>query len=498
MSLSHLVTHRKSRRTTAVVTIVIGLILIGLTLINLKRATALTANIEIRAVDVVVELPRELPVVDVVELPRGLPAIDTTTSATTDAHTTTTPKATVAIAATSTDTAKAIEKVDDLPKVKSVGRPSSRPNELQLAKSETAKRYIPERQCSSLGYSVPFPFGGCTVTAATPSNSVESAETCGLCGQNKFVLFLTKLREHLLEKKGKECSKLAIFGVAFGDKYESMMMNNQTVIEEMHKKHGKCFFTFVLDEDDDGATQSQNYTQSTYLGIKIPVPRAVLPYENMRRNTKLFKMYGGLMVFSFAERLIWQDAKLDKKLHHTQDYNNYFKEQIDKNGVCAALFSLPKHRVTLGRRTARNVDGPHFKDHCNLLTSASRVKRSLAYTDSREAIKMQCDYYQKLNSTSYGSSLDSGLIDSALMAWDMRTERCRKFNQRLSCTWLDETQCYGDRDQVSFPQAIRSMELHEPHYVSPMNSMTQDKLFVSDDEQQKPMVSVMVLPDVLE
>jgi hypothetical protein len=46
--------------------------------------------------------------------------------------------ATVAIAAT----AKAIEKVDDLPKVKSAGRPSSRPNELLLAKSETAKQRI--------------------------------------------------------------------------------------------------------------------------------------------------------------------------------------------------------------------------------------------------------------------------------------------------------------------------------------------------------------------
>jgi hypothetical protein len=81
MSLSHLVTRRKSRGTTAVVTIVIGFILIGLTLNNLKRATVLTtattANIEIRADDnVVVELPRELPAVDVVEMSRGLPVVD--------------------------------------------------------------------------------------------------------------------------------------------------------------------------------------------------------------------------------------------------------------------------------------------------------------------------------------------------------------------------------------------------------------------------------------
>jgi hypothetical protein len=392
---------------------------------------------------------------------------------------------------TGADTAKAIDKVDDLSEMKSVG--SSRPNELVLAKLETSKRYIPERQCSSREYSVPFPFGGCNVTAATPSNSVGSAETCGLCGQNKFVRFLTEVGEHLKEKKGKECSKLAIFGVAFGSKYGSMMMKNEGKMKEMNKRHGKCFFTFVLGKDDDGATQSQNYTQRTHLGIKIPVPKTILPYKNMRRNTKLFKMYGGLMVFSFAERLIWQDAKLDQKLHHTQDYNKYFKEHIDKNGVCAALFSLPKHPWTLGEMTWRNVDGPHFKDHCNLLTSTSGIKRALPLTDSRQAIQMQCDYYQKLNSTSYGSSLDSGLVDSALIAWDMRTERCRKFNKRLSCTWLDETQCYGDRDQVSFPQAIRTMELHEPHYVSPAESMTQDKLFVSDDEQQKPLVSAMLL-----
>jgi hypothetical protein len=394
---------------------------------------------------------------------------------------------------TGADTAKAIDKVDDLPEMKSVGRPSSRPNESLLAKLETSKRYIPERQCSSREYSVPFPFGGCNVTAATSSNSVGSAESCGLCGQNKFVRFLTEVREHLKEKKGKECSKLAIFGVAFGKRnYGSMMMKDKKVVKEMNKKHGKCFFTFVLEGDHvDGATQRQKLTQSTYLGIKIPVPITVLPYKNMRRNTKLFKMYGGLLVFSFAERLIWQDAKLDKKLHHTQDYNNYFKEHIDKNGVCAAMLGLPKHFNTLGTRW-ENDDGPLFKDHCDLLASPG-IKRKLPYTDSREAIKMQCDYYHKLNSTSYGSSLDSGLIDSALMAWDMRTERCREFNQRLSCTWLDETQCYGDRDQVSFPQAFRSMELHQPNYVSPAESTTQDKLFVSDDEEQKPLVSAMLL-----
>jgi hypothetical protein len=207
-------------------------------------------------------------------------------------------------------------------------------------------------------------------------------------------------------------------------------------------------------------------------------------------------MYGGLLVFSFAERLIWQDAKLDNMLHHTRDYNNYFEEHIDKNGVCTALLGLPTHKFTLGEPTWRNVDGPQFKDHCNLLTS---IKRSLPHTDSIEAIQKQCDYYQNLNSTPYVSSLDSGLIDSALIAWDMRTERCRTFNRRLSCTWLDETQCHSDRDQVSFPQAIRTMELHEPHHVSHTKSMTQDKLFVSDDEEQKPLVSLYCCyHDVLE
>jgi hypothetical protein len=101
MSLSHLVTSRKSKAplgTTAVITIVIGLNFTGL---NLRSATVGTANIEIRFVDVV-ELPRELPVADVVELSRELPAIDATTSATTDAHMTMTPNTTVAIAVTST------------------------------------------------------------------------------------------------------------------------------------------------------------------------------------------------------------------------------------------------------------------------------------------------------------------------------------------------------------------------------------------------------------
>eukprot|EP00959_Pyramimonas_sp_CCMP1952_P186519 3900374-Pyramimonas_sp.AAC.1 len=73
------------------------------------------------------------------------------------------------------------------------------------------------------------------------------------------------------------------------------------------------------------------------------------------------------------------------------------------------------------------------------------------------------------------------MIDSAVIAWDMSSERCRDFNTKITCTWLGEIECFGDRDQISFPEVLRAVGVYEPSLVSPKGVQHKDRLFVGVD-----------------
>jgi len=365
------------------------------------------------------------------------------------------------------------------------------------------------RQCSSMEIqNVPFPYDGCTAQTTTTatitkSQSIHSSWACGICQQNPFTVALQELSQHLQRLFQYECSDMVIYGVAFGERYETMLLetndddDNATIA--LIAQQNKCSFMFLLDHDADGkSTPSTTATRNRINnhnndndndrsnlrfriestrsnGYIIRIPPSLLPYKNHRRNTKLFKMYGGFAIFQFAKRLVWRDAKLIKALSSQTNYQTFFHENIVNTGnVCASFRAMPKHSNTMGFHPT-NSDGPTFFDHCHVLLHTTRKKSPI--TDSRQSIQYQCDAYQN-QTTSPTLSLNDGMIDSALILWDMSTTKCQQFNSQLACTWLDETQCYGDRDQISFPQALRSMNnLYASKEVAVQETMSRDRIY---------------------
>ena len=391
----------------------------------------------------------------------------------------------------------------------------------------------------------------------------------------KFVQYLYNLSQELRALKEKECSSLIVYGVAFGEQYTHWLTrqhadpiptattttgtttddnrNNKNSndgddvpfkmspeqVQQLLQLHGPCFMTFVLAEHlDSNVTQAvfpnknhnnnhKNSLQQKYyysndgLQLLIPIQRKDLPYTNMRRNTKIFKMIGPSYLFGdWVERVIWQDAKLVAyNVPHTILPINYFEyffnvihmTSIPRNTnsddhVCASFMGLPYHKNTMGsqliqpppsRQTVHPMQRTvQFTPHCDAIIEASSKRPTIS--DDLHSVQYQCSTYynqtehlqqfqqqqqqqqtpslwsatsalldmispptppQQQQQPHHRSALDDALIDSAFIVWDLRSERCQNFVATLSCTWLDEIHCYSDRDQVSFPYIFLQMGL---------------------------------------
>jgi hypothetical protein len=358
------------------------------------------------------------------------------------------------------------------------------------------------RDCISPENDKPWIFGEECITNFTYGISQTSNQTCGLCGGTRFASYLSQLSKQIKSQKEFECTRLVVYGVAFGSTYINWLtgrriQSNQSHVEMLLKKHNHCFLTFVLAESLNYSKKDKlllmplTQTSNDGLQILVPIHRSDLPYDSMRRNTKIFKMMGPSLLFSWAQRVFWQDAKLvgDASKPLPSDYFEYFHKTIEKNHVCASFMGLPLHKNTMGTPASKNkkLQTIQFAGHCAAIVEAS-VKRPTV-SDGLETLQNQCSaYYQtvsgghpidqtttsrKLNpchnfeiqhksyATSESLLLDKALIDSAFMVWDMRSPRCQKFVADISCTWLDEIHCYSDRDQVSFPFVFVKMGLRE-------------------------------------
>ncbi|KAL7556446.1 hypothetical protein ACA910_000005 [Epithemia clementina (nom. ined.)] len=199
--------------------------------------------------------------------------------------------------------------------------------------------------------------------------------------------------------------------------------------------------------------------------------------------------------------------------------NSNSRSSDNTNGVCGAVVSLPLHTSTMAllpfitkttttKKPTKTGPVPlstllptvRFASHCQAIRQASIHRPDVS--DSLHSVLTQCEYYlhqvagyefqPPKNSSSTSTSttastttttnpttnttttpiftdpwqssplvapaLDSTLIDSAILAWDLRTDRCRDFVAQLLCTWLQEIACFSDRDQLSFGYALQQQQ----------------------------------------
>lgn len=356
------------------------------------------------------------------------------------------------------------------------------------ALNDTVARTPPQRHyaCTSPEYSVPWPFQG-------DATSYLSNLTCGLSSSNNhdasspLSRYLKEEIIPLLEQPfSEECQRLVVYSVAFGTKY--MENNNNTDDRfEYHKHHGRCFFMFVLQEDHPLSLSSAATTTRTNSRLDensltmvghfwlIPIPRHVLPYQNMRRNTKLIK-FAGHDIFPFCqERIVWQDAKFVYNFWRRTPVNygraiSVFDTGQARDEPCVRTMGLPRHRNAFGDGAAKDpYYRPHYMHHCNAIVKALNKRPNV--TDlAAEAIANLCQKYanevprtgiaqEALLDQTLPLTLDLGLVDSAFMVWNVARPQCRAWNAELQCSILDELHCHADRDQLSIPYVFHRMGL---------------------------------------
>jgi len=325
------------------------------------------------------------------------------------------------------------------------------------------------RECTSPESHVAWPLEG-DIRSMT-SDSL----TCGMNSDTPFANFfrgdLWKRKFHPLIAK---CTKLVVFGVAFGGQFVSDLDAHhvRTLVNatDLLERHNRCFFILTTDADIDHNAEivekyndkSRSFIDPVVIGhnILIPLPEDILPYKNPRRNVKLLK-YMGQYMFQEAETVIWQDAKFfrnDFVSKQPMDYRN----MVEKDS-CVTAVSLPVHKITVGIENIRRgfrKDGRYtaqYEHHCQTIIAALVNRPNV--TDSSDNLIRQCDaylqhVYQEAGTT---DTMNHGLIDSAFIVWNHKTQACRDFSSTLRCTIMDQVQCHSDRDQVSIPFALYNM-----------------------------------------
>lgn len=300
-----------------------------------------------------------------------------------------------------------------------------------------------DRQCASPEYNVTWPLSGLTPSAASPLQ-------CGTSSNSSLSIFFKKLATSLELDYRHECQEAVRFGVAFGPKHVKML-------KPRRRKPYKCAVMFVLEHE---MPQKTHKIKSFGLETLISIPRNILPYQSMRRNVKLIKLNGHVL-FPWTKLLVWQDVKL-KAIASPRPaayYSKFLKpERYHKESPCLVAVGLPALYPAFGKASKKRKYIPKYQDHCD--TVVSSIQERPTVTDSTQTLLQQCRSYQERN-VQGTVSLDRGLIDSAFIAWNQDSEKCRDFNQNLACTWSDEVRCMSDRDQISFPHVLQRLGVRE-------------------------------------
>ncbi|KAG7349222.1 hypothetical protein IV203_011819 [Nitzschia inconspicua] len=340
------------------------------------------------------------------------------------------------------------------------------------------------RECTSPENHVPWPLKG-------DVQSKTSNMTCGVKSSTPLSDFLHgEFWKNYIRPLTQHCLDLVVFGVAFGGDFvkdlDAPHVRKLVNATDLLQKHGQCFFIFTSKEDiernkehltdqrarsghvNDTITTTNNFDnrddfELKFIGhnILIPIPDQALPYRNPRRNVKLLK-YMGQYMFQEAKTIIWQDAKFFRDDFVSKQPRDY--HSIVEN-ACVTTMGLPVHKGTVGLENIREgilINGryrPQYEHHCKAIITALIDRPNV--TDSADNLIRQCDAYLQHVYKQQGSTetMNQGLIDSAFIVWNQKTQACRDFNDALRCTIMDQIQCHSDRDQVSIPFAMYNMGL---------------------------------------
>ena len=325
------------------------------------------------------------------------------------------------------------------------------------------------RECTSPESNVPWPLEG------NIHSKTSDILTCGFGGDSPFASFFRgELWKRKFEPLTSRCQKLVVFGVAFGGNFVSDLdaphVHSIVNSTDLLNKHDRCFFILTTEEDiENNAEIIQKYNTGGFSfldpfvighNILIPLPSEILPYKNPRRNVKLLK-YVGQYIFPEAETIIWQDAKFFRDDFVTKqplDYNAMVQDDS-----CVSTIGLPVHKITVGLDNIKRGIKKYgkytaqYEDHCSTIIDALADRPDV--TDSAENLINQCDAYLQhvYNNDGNIEILNQGLIDSAFIVWNHKTQSCRDFSRSFRCTIVDQIQCHADRDQVSIPFAMYKM-----------------------------------------
>eukprot|EP00557_Chaetoceros_sp_GSL56_P003286 CAMPEP_0176499560 /NCGR_PEP_ID=MMETSP0200_2-20121128/12997_1 /TAXON_ID=947934 /ORGANISM="Chaetoceros sp., Strain GSL56" /LENGTH=1200 /DNA_ID=CAMNT_0017897997 /DNA_START=264 /DNA_END=3866 /DNA_ORIENTATION=+ len=296
--------------------------------------------------------------------------------------------------------------------------------------------------------------------------------------------YLNQLQEKIRQEYENKCRDLVVYGAALGSKYEAWTRSTEYLAERMiERPPGTCFLQFVTDTRNTGDVLSADGLQHL-----IVIDPARMPYINNRRNTKILKMNPGFL-FPWADRVIWQDAKLLLKANQfglPKDYLLHFNRTIERHHVCSSYVGLPLHRNAVG-----NSQKVNLKAHCKAVIAAANTRPTVS--DDIDVLRRHCKLYEDMykNSTLLSSEVfhhHHPFVDSAFIVYDMRSSVCRNFNSNFGHSWLKEIHCFSDRDQVSFPHVVASSKLRLSPEMQIKGMEFRDRIYI--DKNDNPMIHI--------
>ena len=337
----------------------------------------------------------------------------------------------------------------------------------QMERMDVTMEFVDSRDtCTSPEANVPWILNGECMKEPILSvlNNGENQNSCGLCGHRAF--YLKNLRNGLEAKHKNQCKDLVVYGACLGRVCKKMLQKKTGW--KFVQRPGTCFFMFVA--GFNRSTMSSSYSKLNNL---IFVDLGEMPYKNNRRNIKVLKFNPGLL-FPWADRVIWQDAKLPSKwaFQLPKDYMLHFNRTAQNNDACVSFMGLPLNKASVGSSGKVTL-----RAQCDSVIAAAEERPSVS--DSIDSVRTQCENYMKKKVS------QTPLVDTAFIVYDMRSPVCRKFNGDFLCSWLDEIHCQSDRDQITFPFIMDAFNLKLASEMDVAGLEFRDQIYVNENKDTR-------------